>query len=106
MIEGDLKKLRLAASADAVRDRILGAAKLARKDSLVGRWICLAAVAAMLIAALAEMPAQFDVQSTEPIGPDSMQLAELIYAPELAPYLEEFSSPEAPLTEEGSSWTP
>ena len=49
MIEGDLKKLRLVASAEPVRERILSAARSARKDQLIDRCIALGAAAACLV---------------------------------------------------------
>ena len=39
MIENDLKELRLISPAGSVRDRILAASRVARKDQRVGRWI-------------------------------------------------------------------
>jgi len=53
MIEDDLKKLRLTAPADGVRDRILSASRSARRWQVIDRWIAGGAGAAALAFLLA-----------------------------------------------------
>ena len=72
MIENDLKELRLVSPAQSVRDRILAASRMARKDQRVGRWIRGVAALALAIAVVTVMfaPRAVPRQSSQASDPD------------------------------------
>jgi hypothetical protein len=83
MIEEDLKKLRLTAPAEALRDRILTAAGAARRWQVIDRGIAGSAAAAIALALYVGLVTNGTSESRR-IDPEAERLAAEIGAPELA----------------------
>jgi len=83
MIEEDLKKLRLTAPADGVRDRILSASSSARRWQVIDRWIAGGAAASVALALLVGLGANGKAKSHH-YEAEADRLAAEIGAPELA----------------------
>lgn len=107
MIEGDLKKLRLVASAEPVRERILSAARSARKDQLVGRWIGRGAAGSVFLAiVLASLGDRGPSNSLiDQPDRDPVHLLELAQKGEVVPGLSDALTP-LPRRVENPPWMP
>lgn len=104
MIEGDLKKLHLVASADSARERILSAARSARKDQLVGRWIGRGATGSILFAIAMASLADRGPMMKQPVR-DPIHLLELAQRGAVVPDLSDALTP-LPRSVETPPWMP
>ena len=107
MIEGDLKKLRLAASADSARERILAAARSARKDQVIGRWIGRGAAGSIFLAIVLALLGDRGPSNgliDQPVR-DAIRLLELAQKGEVVPDLSDALTP-IPRSVEIPPWMP
>jgi hypothetical protein len=104
VIEGDLEKLHLVASADSARERILSAARSARKDQLVGRWIGRGATGSILVAIVMASLGDQGPRMNQP-DRDPIQLLELAQGGAVVPDLSDALIP-LPRSVENPPWMP